>query len=213
MKYRVESIFGGRRTVVFACPKCSAPLESPLEEAGQSFACPTCAQQTVTPGVPELQQWLSEHVETEARQAAAKQNREQEAARRAAAQERERLEVEQRKQLANQRQLRRLSAFEELRREERVYQTLGEWIAVFASNVGAILFYALGVLSIIVGIVNEGRAYEAIAGSSLRRLPTTLPVVSELGGVLMLCLGALFSILSNIIRSRATLRAVRGLTE
>ena len=34
----------GKRIVKFECPTCAAPIESPLEEAGQKFPCPSCGK-------------------------------------------------------------------------------------------------------------------------------------------------------------------------
>jgi predicted RNA-binding Zn-ribbon protein involved in translation (DUF1610 family) len=54
--YTVTGKVGGKRIVKFECPACAAPIESPLEEAGQKFPCPSCGNKFVTPGVDELRQ-------------------------------------------------------------------------------------------------------------------------------------------------------------
>jgi len=53
--YTVNTHRKGKHTVTYECGHCRAPLESPLEEAGQTFACPTCGSKVETPGVVELE--------------------------------------------------------------------------------------------------------------------------------------------------------------
>src|SRR6266542_3574703 len=55
--YKVKTVRSGLRRVVFACPFCNTDLESPIEEAGDRFACPNCGRESVTPGKPELEKW------------------------------------------------------------------------------------------------------------------------------------------------------------
>ncbi len=55
MKYHVKATAGGKSTVSFECPHCQSGLTSPLEEAGQRFACPSCGGTIETPGVRELE--------------------------------------------------------------------------------------------------------------------------------------------------------------
>src|SRR4051794_2361852 len=57
MGYHVRAGARGKRVVEFSCPHCQAPLQSPLEEAGQRFACPNCGGEFLTPGHTELRQW------------------------------------------------------------------------------------------------------------------------------------------------------------
>lgn len=52
--YTVKSHRNGKHTVAYECHTCSAWLESPLDEAGTAFPCPTCGQELTTPGVQEL---------------------------------------------------------------------------------------------------------------------------------------------------------------
>jgi uncharacterized Zn finger protein (UPF0148 family) len=58
----------GKRIIAFACPRCQSPLESPLEEAGQTFPCPTCGTHVTTPGLKEFREQQAR--ETAARAAA-----------------------------------------------------------------------------------------------------------------------------------------------
>jgi uncharacterized Zn finger protein (UPF0148 family) len=53
--YTVHARRNGKYAVEYQCGQCAAPLESPLEEAGQTFACPTCAATVQTPGAKELE--------------------------------------------------------------------------------------------------------------------------------------------------------------
>src|SRR5258706_10730070 len=50
----------GKKKIEFACPSCSSPLESPLEDAGQHFACPECQHDLTVPGIKELNYQISE---------------------------------------------------------------------------------------------------------------------------------------------------------
>ncbi len=45
-----------KRKGKFPCPACEAPLECPLEDAGQQFPCPTCAAVFTVPGVKEWEE-------------------------------------------------------------------------------------------------------------------------------------------------------------
>lgn len=51
--YTVNTRKNGKHTVSYECGHCQAALESPLQEAGQTFACPTCGRQIETPGIEE----------------------------------------------------------------------------------------------------------------------------------------------------------------
>jgi hypothetical protein len=67
----------GRWTVSFACIRCHSQLESPLDEAGQTFPCPTCGSDVTTPGQKELQSQLEDARAAEtARQAQVRQAQE-----------------------------------------------------------------------------------------------------------------------------------------
>jgi len=80
MKYQVRKASGGKRIVSFQCPACSSEIESPLEDAGQAFDCPSCAHKFVTPGLPEMQQWRNEQIEAEAKRTEEQRAREARAA-------------------------------------------------------------------------------------------------------------------------------------
>jgi uncharacterized Zn finger protein (UPF0148 family) len=54
--YTVSAPKGGKRVVTYECVLCRSPLKSPLEEAGQTFPCPTCGANVQTPGATELEQ-------------------------------------------------------------------------------------------------------------------------------------------------------------
>jgi DNA-directed RNA polymerase subunit RPC12/RpoP len=56
MAHKVVKNLLGKHRVEYKCPHCSAELESPLEEAGQSFECPYCREKIRTPGTTELEQ-------------------------------------------------------------------------------------------------------------------------------------------------------------
>ena len=56
MSYTVTGRVGSKRKVEFSCPHCTATLNSPLEEAGQRFACPNCKYPLIVPGGEELRQ-------------------------------------------------------------------------------------------------------------------------------------------------------------
>lgn len=42
------------KKVSYNCPRCAAELESPLENAGQRFPCPTCGHELTVPGIEKL---------------------------------------------------------------------------------------------------------------------------------------------------------------
>jgi predicted RNA-binding Zn-ribbon protein involved in translation (DUF1610 family) len=52
--YTVKAHRNGKPTVAYECVICKARLESPLDEAGSVFPCPTCGEQLMTPGTKEL---------------------------------------------------------------------------------------------------------------------------------------------------------------
>ncbi len=52
--YTVKPNWKGKQTVSYECGHCNAPLESPLEDAGDTFPCPTCGGSVQTPGSDEL---------------------------------------------------------------------------------------------------------------------------------------------------------------
>lgn len=56
MKYEVTGKVGGKRIIKFECQLCRVPIDSPLEEAGQKFPCPSCSREFLTPGIAELKQ-------------------------------------------------------------------------------------------------------------------------------------------------------------
>src|SRR6185437_11312136 len=97
MKYTVSSTFSGKRRVKFECSSCSSPVESPLEEAGQKFPCPTCGMEFITPGIEERQRQLDEIKRRELKEENEKRAKEVEASNervRAATEGRERAAIE-----------------------------------------------------------------------------------------------------------------------
>src|SRR5213592_3229596 len=60
MRFIVKTGLSAKRRVAFNCPRCAAPLESPLEEAGSQFPCPTCGQDFTVPGIEELKRLRAE---------------------------------------------------------------------------------------------------------------------------------------------------------
>jgi uncharacterized Zn finger protein (UPF0148 family) len=60
MDYTVKKGFKGKHKVAFNCPRCNFALESPLEEAGGRFPCPTCQRELTVPGVQELEKLRAE---------------------------------------------------------------------------------------------------------------------------------------------------------
>ncbi len=79
MDYTVKSV-KGKRVVAFACPRCNFALESPLEEAGGRYPCPTCQHELIVPGVRELKKLRAEeatNAEEKSRMAAKRASEEQ----------------------------------------------------------------------------------------------------------------------------------------
>jgi DNA-directed RNA polymerase subunit RPC12/RpoP len=134
--YRVTGGPRGRK-VEFVCPRCTFALESPLEEAGNTYACPTCGHSVLVPGIDELRQFRLD----EARKAdtAARE----EAKRRA--QERDRLE-----QRAREGEDREAAALEAERakaakRAEREANRRGVTAGPFAGSLLAVILLTLAV--------------------------------------------------------------------
>lgn len=64
--YRIVRGMLGRASVAYACPKCSAALKSPIEDADEMDSCPTCGATYVVPGGDErreLQRRAENHAE------------------------------------------------------------------------------------------------------------------------------------------------------
>src|SRR2546428_8973571 len=94
MNYTVKGV-GRNRKVGFTCAACGAAIESPLTDAGQTFPCPTCGRDFVTPGVPELEQWRREEAARAEAQLRERRARAHEATERRAREEQEAREREE----------------------------------------------------------------------------------------------------------------------
>jgi uncharacterized protein YbaR (Trm112 family) len=53
--YKIKTnLITGKQIVHYTCSHCKCALESPLEEAGQTFKCATCGNDVVTPGLADV---------------------------------------------------------------------------------------------------------------------------------------------------------------
>ncbi len=96
MAYKLKTGSRGKLKVAFNCERCGADLESPLEEAGERFPCPTCAHELIVPGAEDLQRLRAEEA------VQCEQKLRDDAARAAASRERE--EERKREELARKQQ-------------------------------------------------------------------------------------------------------------
>ena len=86
--HRIEKNLLGKQSVHYECPHCRGELISPLEDAGNREACPTCGGKLVVPGAEDLARHRRE-------QDASRQQREQERRTAAMLEARAREEAEQ----------------------------------------------------------------------------------------------------------------------